>query len=223
MDRTTALVLVEAVAIGLLGLLVAGLLRSHAEILRQLHRLGADMDPSARPAPARREVGAVEDVAGVTPSGDAARFSLGRVGERTMLLFLSSGCVTCAGWWDGLGRGRHREVLPDARVIVVTRDADEESPGLLLERAAAGVPIVMSSAAWDQLRVPGSPYAVLVDGGQVVGSGAARTWEQLGSFVDQHGRDASIVHLDGAARERRADDELRAAGVHPGHPSLYRS
>jgi len=37
------LVTVEAVAIGLLGLLVAGLLRSHAEVLRALHDLGAGL------------------------------------------------------------------------------------------------------------------------------------------------------------------------------------
>ena len=37
----TALLVVEAAAIVLLGLLVVGLLKSHAEILRQLHDLGA--------------------------------------------------------------------------------------------------------------------------------------------------------------------------------------
>ncbi len=42
----TALVVVEAVAIALLSLLVAGLLRSHAEILRSLHDFGVDLDPS---------------------------------------------------------------------------------------------------------------------------------------------------------------------------------
>src|ERR1700761_1533483 len=53
------LVIAEAVAIALLALLVAGLLRSHAEILRSLHELGAgrqpeqwptDMPPAARTA-----------------------------------------------------------------------------------------------------------------------------------------------------------------------------
>ena len=38
----TGLVIAEAVAIGLLALLVAGLLRSHAEILRALHELRGD-------------------------------------------------------------------------------------------------------------------------------------------------------------------------------------
>src|SRR5206468_11279377 len=49
-----AVVIAEAAAIFLLGLLVAGLLRSHAEILRALHDLGAAADPDApRPAGAQ--------------------------------------------------------------------------------------------------------------------------------------------------------------------------
>ena len=53
----TVLVVAEAAAILLLGLLVAGLLRSHAEILRRLHELGAGMEltcPRRSGGPARR-------------------------------------------------------------------------------------------------------------------------------------------------------------------------
>ncbi|MEX1008507.1 MAG: hypothetical protein WD271_11755 [Acidimicrobiia bacterium] len=38
------LVTLLGVVIALLGLLVAGLLRSHAEVLRALHDLGVDLD-----------------------------------------------------------------------------------------------------------------------------------------------------------------------------------
>ena len=41
----TALVVALGVVVALLGVLVAGLLRSHAEILRQLHALGAGRTP----------------------------------------------------------------------------------------------------------------------------------------------------------------------------------
>ena len=223
MDRTTALVLLEALAIGFLGVLVAGLLRSHAEILRQLHRLGADLDPSA-PLPTSTAVGAaVGSVSGQTPEGDAVSVALGREGERTLLLFLSSGCGTCAPLWDGLGRGEHRAVLPGARVVVVTRDRDEESPSLLIGRAPADVPVVLASSAWTEMRVPGSPYAVLVEGGSVQGEGVAHSWPQLGSLVGQHLGDLAARRLDGTAREQRADAELLAAGIEPGHPSLYRT
>ncbi|NAZ88376.1 hypothetical protein GTR00_20125, partial [Kineococcus sp. T90] len=42
-----AVVVALAVAVALLGLLVAGLLRSHAEILRSLHALGAGREDTA--------------------------------------------------------------------------------------------------------------------------------------------------------------------------------
>ena len=41
----TALVVALAVVVGLLTVLVIGLLRSHADILRALHELGVDLDP----------------------------------------------------------------------------------------------------------------------------------------------------------------------------------
>jgi len=45
----TAVVMIEAVVIGLLSLLVVGLLRSHAEILRALHDLGVNLDEERTP------------------------------------------------------------------------------------------------------------------------------------------------------------------------------
>src|SRR5262245_29852708 len=50
------LVVLLGVVVALLGLLVAGQLRSHAEILRALHQLGLDLDPArADDAPLRRD------------------------------------------------------------------------------------------------------------------------------------------------------------------------
>ena len=45
---TTAILVVETVVLVLLTVLVAGLLRSHAEILRRLHELGAGLDDRRR-------------------------------------------------------------------------------------------------------------------------------------------------------------------------------
>ena len=42
--------------LALLAVLVAGLLRSHAEILRALHGLGVDLDPHTPEAPERGRV-----------------------------------------------------------------------------------------------------------------------------------------------------------------------
>ena len=61
----TALVLFEAVVILLLSVLVVGLLRSHAQILRALHDLGVNMEDGA-PEPSRRTFRAGN-------RGDAAR------------------------------------------------------------------------------------------------------------------------------------------------------
>jgi len=254
-----AVAVVEALAIGLLGLLVAGLLRSHAEILRQLHHLGGGLDLDAQPggqvpvslsrrgAASASELSAsglrargeratpgpsaVASLRGEAPSGEVVAVALDREGSQTLLLFLSSGCGTCQPWWEGLRGGEHRKALPGARVAVVARDASEESPSLLAGMAPSDVTVVLSSAAWDAFEVPGSPYAVLVDGtsATVLGQGVARGWEQLGSLVSQHqadlgGRGApgpgSPGGLDGRDRERRADAELLAAGIRPDHPSL---
>jgi hypothetical protein len=202
-----ALVILEAIAIGLLGLLVAGLLRSHAEILRQLHSLGAGRDAAAPPPTGLGA--AAPRVEGIAPDGEALSVALDRPGERALLLFLSSGCGTCAMWWDALRAGAHRD--RPWRTVVVARGVDEESPALLAGLAPADVTVVLSSAAWEAFRVPGSPYAVMVDGssGRVIGEGVARSWEQLASLVG-----ASVGDLD-------TDAALFAAGIGPGHPSLY--
>lgn len=225
-----ALVLLEAAAIGLLGLLVAGLLRSHAEILRQLHHLGAGREDIGSGAPRQAVPQPVTrspvSLVGQTPGGEAVSVALDRPGDRTLLLFLSSGCGTCQPLWEGLRTGEHARALPGIGVLVVARDATEESPSLLGGLGPTDVPVILSSPAWESFGVPGSPFAVLVDGtsGRVLGSGVASRWDQLGSLVGQHLGDLGPRGqrgLDGPSRERRADEELLAAGIGPGHPSLH--
>ena len=74
----------------------------------------------------------------------------------------------------------------------------------------------MSSDAWQDYRVPGAPYFVLVDGatGRIAGEGSAQTWHQVASLMGSAGGDAS-------PRERLVDAELGAAGILPGDPWLY--
>jgi hypothetical protein len=78
--------------------------------------------------------------------------------------------------------------------------------------------------------VPVAPYFVLVDGGtgDVVGEGAATTWEQVSNLMDNALADAGIGAANGQARgqrrrerEEQIDADLRAAGIEPGDPSLY--
>jgi hypothetical protein len=211
-------VILEALAIGVLGLLVAGLLRSHAEILRLLHQsgVGLDLDRAGPTMATTAHADLPAALTGVTPWGEAVSVALGRPGERTLLLFLSSGCGTCGPWWDGLRQGSHRRTLADTRVVVVARDEAEESPSLLRGLAPRDVTVVESSEAWDTFAVPGSPYAVLLLGERVLGEGVARSWEQLGSLIASH-----LGDLAARRGGRDTDAELLAAGLRPGDPSLH--
>lgn len=198
---------VETALLVLLSVLVAGLLRSHAEILRALHRLGVGLDDEgvghhgaghAVRDPAARPDARAYDVSGVTPDDDAVHVGVLDGRQATLLAFLSSGCATCQPFWDGLRRGEPR--LPDrVRVVAVTRGPGHESPAGVRALAPTTVPVVMSDAAWADYAVPRSPYFVYVAEGRVVGEGAARGWDQLRSLLARAGADDRPARL-GRAR-----------------------
>ena len=240
----TVLVVVETIALGLMAVLVAGLLRSHAEILRLLHHLGADYLGESSPAPAtapRRDTGTASDIAGVTPFGDALVVGLSNTDSSALLLFLSTGCEKCGHFLESIASGMHRSL--GMRVLVVTRSSDQESVGVLRAWQERGVEIVMSSPAWDDFRTPGSPYVVFCNRGHIAGEGTAGSWGQIESLVTQaqsdiqavtdsrrsSPRDAALARArdvarhaaSDAAREQRNDEELRAAGIEPGDSRLY--
>ena len=247
----TALVVGLTVAVALLAVLVAGLLRSHAEILRSLHELGAGREdtagqPSSRPVDVPFEVrpGVVgvgsamgtpaHDIAGLTPGDEATLLSVVGSGHDTLLAFLSSGCLTCHTFWDAFGAGSELGLPAGTRLVVVTRGRELESESSVRDLAPVGIPVVMSTQAWDDYGVPGSPYFVHVDGaaGRVAGEGSATAWEQVVRLVREAAQDRALMlrepadrdaddHGDGPHREERADRELLAAGIPPGHPSLY--
>ncbi len=224
----TALVSIETVLLVLLVVLVAGLLRSHAEILRRLGPDGAGApgavaapapahgrDTDGRPAPALR---------GSTPQGDAVALDFtGGAGTRTLLAFLSTGCGTCATFWATLTEPR---LPPGVETVIVTRGSERESPARIGSLAPDGVPVVMSSEAWSDYEVPGSPYFVLV-GDSVLGEGVAANWRALASLVaDAIEDEASALtpgRPGGVERARRVEETLVAGGIGPEHPSLYPS
>ncbi|HEY2259562.1 MAG TPA: hypothetical protein VGH45_07600 [Solirubrobacteraceae bacterium] len=211
---------VETVLLVLLIVLVAGLLRSNAEILRRLGPPGeADGTDEVMPPPAAppRAPGArAAPLTGPTLTGDVVSldFEAGGGGP-TLLAFLTSGCSTCAGFWETLGE---RRLPPGVRTVVVTHGADRERLTKLAQLAPAGVPVVMSSQAWDEYAVPGSPYFVLVDGA-IRGEGAATSWSALSSLVSDAIEDSQ--QRGGTARAHRVDRTLEASGIGPDHPSLY--
>lgn len=260
------LVVALTAAVALLAVLVVGLLKSHAEILRQLHALGAGREDTApgalapgepaRPADAPFDVRpdvlapagvtgtAAHDLVGVTPTEETALVSVVGAEHQTLLAFLSSGCSTCQDFWDVFAGAGDLGLPPATRLVAVTKGPDMESQTTVARLGAGQVPVVMSTEAWDAYAVPGSPYFVLVDGvaGRVAGEGSASSWEQVvrlcrdasadraaslrrhaGSHDREHDHDHDHTDRggDGPYREARADRELAAAGILPGHPSLY--
>ena len=230
------------VVVAVLVLLVAGLLRSHAAILRRLHELGAgvegDQTPSAPPTdqplrtpdlglpqpPAVPHGRAAADISGTGPHGEVQAVRVVGAANDTVLAFLSSGCKTCHVFWEDL---RSAAMPRDTRLVIVTKGPDAESPVAIADVAPPDVTVVMSSDAWTQYEVPGSPYVIHVDGesGRVRGEGTGPNWEQVRRMLVLGAGDLDAQRSNKAAadaqREREADDILVAAGIQPGDPSLY--
>jgi hypothetical protein len=250
----TALVSVETVLLIVLLVLVAGLLRSHAELLRRLGPAAGDEPVGSRAvdrgsavrapiggAAPRRPAPALH---GVTPMGDAVGLDFASgAGTLTLLAFLTTGCSTCAGFWDTLAEPR----LPaGVETVIVAHGAERERVSRVAALAPAGVPVVMSSQAWLDYEVPGAPYFVLAERA-ILGEGVASSWDALASLVSdaieeerEAGNQAPVAAAlgvtrvggasststrsrapAGATRARRIDDTLAAGGIGPDHPSLH--
>lgn len=116
----TALVWLLTAVVAVLALLVVGLLRSHATILRALHDAGIDLDPDGAaggdvgpvsvgeprirtqagvPGPAGAGGQRASDLVGTTPGGGTRTVSV-TGGSPTLLAFLTAGCSTCAAFWE---------------------------------------------------------------------------------------------------------------------------
>lgn len=212
----TAIVSIETVVLVLLLVLVVGLLRSHAEILRRLGPSEEAAVPRPPTASPRRSGQPAPGLTGATPAGDAVVLDLaGDAHGPTLLAFLTTGCTTCQAFWESLSEPR----LPhDVATVIVTHGTDRESPSRIRKLAPSQTPVVMSSTAWGDYRVPGAPYFVLVEG-TIRGEGVATTWEALASLVGDAIEDERAT--GGDARGRHIDDVFAAAGIGQDDPSLY--
>ncbi len=253
----TALVIVLALVVALLAVLVAGLLRSNADVLRALHDLGVSLDPDhdhtdasprgadpvsgqTRPGVAAPRRASDDDgpanLTGRTPTGGLAKISVVDNQSLTLIAFLSSGCLTCAGFWEAFGDDDIGQALgsglTSSDIVIVTKGPESESESSVRSLAPAGVRTIMSSDAWLDYNVPVSPYFILVDGtaGRIVGEGAGATWDQVANLLRQALADAGLnarakatraARASGDTREANVDNELRRAGIEPGDPSLY--
>jgi hypothetical protein len=227
----TALVVALGLAVALLAVLVVGLLRSHAEILKALHDLGVNLEDGApattttgaalatssrapmrtapgvpRPRGEDAPFGPAVDLSGALPTGGAAHAAIAGVDHSTLLAFLSTGCGTCGTFWDALGRHGDAPLPGDAtRLVIVTNGADSESPAAVADLAPKDVLTLMSSEAWDAYQVPVSPYFVLVDGrtSQVIGEGAGTSWSQILDLLERAvGERGSPPKVRGRAQPR---------------------
>ncbi len=253
-SSVVALVVVLALVVLLLAVLVAGLLRSHADILKALHDLGVGVGEPTAAAPTRGQVAtgpvavpltmgptlpperdstSAPAIAGVTPGGDALALAPATSGGVTLLAFLSTGCSSCAGFWESFRDPGSLGLPVGTRLVVVTKGAEREIPTEVAALAPQGLTVVLSSPAWTDYEVPGSPFFVLVDGasGRRIGEGVANHFRQVAELVRRAEVDAGgfttgaptsrETGIAGPAHESANDAELRAAGVLPGDPSLY--
>jgi hypothetical protein len=230
-----AILIIEGVAIIFFGMLVVGLLRSHAEVLRTLHDLGGDLETRQPARPQRPTTNAggatgdpAHDLRGLSLDGESVELGLVGAPADTLLAFLSATCYTCEPFWAALSAGV--DVPNDARVVAVVADGD--SRARLRTLAGSDLLVVISDAAWADYDVPGSPHFVYLDGpsGRVLGEGTASTWPQVRDLLEQATGAAPSpgpvsIEIEAAVGGRdnaeRIDLELLAAGIGPGHPSLY--
>lgn len=220
-----AAVVALGLVVALLSVLVVGLLRSHAEILRSLHDLGVTADGSDRRlraparapapdeddvfAPAEAGLGPAHDLTGALPDGGAAHIAVTGVPHDTVLAFLSTGCATCAAFWDALARpGAADSAGAGTRVVIVTMGPEDESESAVQELAPPAVATVMSSTAWTDYRIPASPFFLRVSGptAEVVGEGSGQSWDQVLRLLARS-------EADSKAAGRRSRREFLAGGT----------
>lgn len=239
----TALLVLESVILAVLCVLVAGLLRGYASVLRRLHELDSGALPASpgSPPPFRTADGVIEpahqiegrdewaeshDVDGITLRGEIVTVRTVGVPQDTIIAFLSSSCEGCTGFWQELA-DRAWAVPSGSRLLVVSKGPDEESPSVLEQLCPPDVDLVMSSQAWVDFAVPGSPYLVVADGrtGRVKGEGSGSSFSQVGGLIQQSvadGAHPAVVKADSDRRRARdVDRVLLSAGIGPNDPSLY--
>jgi hypothetical protein len=112
---------------------------------------------------------------GVTPTGDPVEIPVSSTAQ--LLAFLTSSCLPCRLWWAELGSRSHPEA------VIVTPDPATEDALAVAALDRGRVPVVMSSAAWIDHDVRGSPTVLVVRDGVVVARGEPHSWEELGALV----------------------------------------
>ena len=186
---TTAILAIVIFIVSILSVLVAGLLRSHASILRALYAESNDDQSSEGPSsevPGPRQID-VTDIVGETLDGVQTDVALTSGSSPALLAFLSTGCLACHAFWRAFGEADKLAALDGTELVVVTKGRDLESPSEL-RKLAASVPdvrVVMSQLAWEAYAPPVVPFFFAIDRAHqiVSGSGSATDWAQMEKLV----------------------------------------
>ncbi len=144
---TAALLVVTACTIALGGVLAVDRLRDRRRI-------------SAAPT-----VGSIVSSTAVVGTGPDGRPLAVELAARTLIVFLSSSCVTCRALWAEFRADLARRLPPGTEVVIVTEDQDDERPAVVRDLAPRRVPVVMSTPTWRRFGVTAAPFFVLVEGG----------------------------------------------------------
>ena len=237
MTALYGVVIALAVVTVLMGIIVVGLLRSHAEILKRLDSLGAGLGNGHEhesqisltpPSEARLSL---PDITGVNPDGEPVVASPNLGSDPTLLAFLSTSCSSCSPFWDKLDASSRYFHDYRHRVLIVTRGSEEESPTRAQSLRRGQADVIMSSQAWDDYEVPGAPYFVLIGPGNggIAGEGSAATFDSLEQFLadsvndSRWDRDRVNKQRTDSLGEKRVDEDLKRAGLGPDDPRLYSS
>lgn len=146
---TAALLVVTACTIALGGVLAVGRLRDRRWI-SAAPTVGSTVSSTA--------------VVGTDPDGRPLAVELA-ARTRTLIVFLSSSCVTCRGFWAEFRADLARRLPPGTEVVIVTEDQDDERSAVVRDLAPRRVPVVMSTPTWRRFGVTAAPFFVLVEGG----------------------------------------------------------
>ena len=236
------LLLVAVVILVVATVFVTALTASYTSLEQRLERVegssgsATPLPLSKKPTPAATGVGGAvgrdaHDLAGVSLTEDAVAIAVRGVEHDTVLAFLSSGCTTCGRFWAALRAGDLPDLGDQTRLVVLTKSPGDESMTALSD-LAHGLHVVMTSQAWRDYEVPGTPFFILVNGtsGTVTGEGTAMGWDEVRNLIALGRGDASVVSgvstasmkpSSDAERESVVDQILMDAGIFPGDPSLY--
>ena len=124
--------------------------------------------PPTHAVQGRDEWAAAVDVAGESLDGEIVTVRTVDVPHDTVLVFLSSGCAGCVGFWDELGTPGAWSLPAGARLVVVTKDAPDAGS---TRWAQGGVAVVLGDIPNDS--VDAHLTDTLAAGGGLVDADAA--------------------------------------------------